>query len=92
MGIAGTISTSGSCVRKRVLTDLSVVWQMLERHKEQMEEKEDVRINISTTWELVVVQVGSDFKYQVDTPPRPEIIKCHIDIELHIWNIEMQFY
>ena len=39
--------------------DLSVLWQMLERHKEQMEEKEDVGKNISSTWELVVVQVCS---------------------------------
>ena len=39
--------------------DLSVLWQMLERHKEQMEEKEDIRKNISSTWELVVVQVCS---------------------------------
>ena len=39
--------------------DLSVLWQMLERHTEQMKEKEGVRKNISTTWELVVVQVSS---------------------------------
>ena len=39
--------------------DLSVLWQMLERSKEQMEEREEVRKNISSTWELVVVQVCS---------------------------------
>jgi hypothetical protein len=39
--------------------DLRVLWQMLERHKEQMGEKEDVTKNISSTWELVVVQVCS---------------------------------
>ena len=37
--------------------DLSVLWQMLERQKDQMGEKEDARKNISTTWELVAVQV-----------------------------------
>ena len=38
--------------------DLRVLWQVLERHKEQMEEKEMAGRNINTTWELVIVQVS----------------------------------
>jgi hypothetical protein len=37
--------------------DLSMLWQMLERHKDQMEGKEESGMNINTTWELVIVQV-----------------------------------
>jgi len=36
--------------------DLSVLWEVLEKHKEQMEEKEESGKHINTTWELVVVQ------------------------------------
>lgn len=36
--------------------DMSMLWQVLERHKEQMAEKEAAGANINTTWELVVVQ------------------------------------
>jgi len=36
--------------------DLSVLWQVLEKHKEQMDEKEVTGKHINTTWELVVVQ------------------------------------
>jgi len=36
--------------------DLRVLWEVLERHKDEMEEKEAAGKNISTTWELVVVQ------------------------------------
>jgi len=36
--------------------DLSMLWQVLEKHKKAMEEKDDAGENISTTWELVVVQ------------------------------------
>jgi len=36
--------------------DLHMLWQVLERHKEQMAEKEVVGNNIDTTWELVVIQ------------------------------------
>ena len=66
--------------------------EILKLHKEQMEEKEGVGKNISITWELVVVQVGSGLKCQLLTQPRPKIIKCHNGIELHIWNIERQFH
>ena len=37
--------------------DLSMLWQMLERHKDEMEEKKESGMNINTTWELVIVQV-----------------------------------
>lgn len=33
-----------------------MLWQVLEKHKEVMKEKEEAGQNISTTWELVVVQ------------------------------------
>jgi len=36
--------------------DLRVLWEVLERHKEEMAEKEAAGKNISTTWELVVIQ------------------------------------
>lgn len=36
--------------------DMSMLWQMLERHKDQMEEKKESGMNIDTTWELVIVQ------------------------------------
>jgi len=36
--------------------DLSLLWQVLEKHKEHMEEKEVTGKHINTTWELVVVQ------------------------------------
>lgn len=36
--------------------DLNVLWDMLEKHQEVMKEKEEEGQNISTTWELVVVQ------------------------------------
>lgn len=36
--------------------DLNVLWEMLEKHQEVMKEKEEEGQNISTTWELVVVQ------------------------------------
>ena len=38
--------------------DLRVLWEVLERHKEEMAEKEAAGKNISTTWELVVIQVS----------------------------------
>ena len=37
--------------------DLSVLWQILEKQKEHMDEKEVAGKHINTTWELVVVQV-----------------------------------
>ena len=37
--------------------DLSVLWQVMERQMEQMEEKAAAGKNINTTWELVIVQV-----------------------------------
>jgi len=36
--------------------DLSMLWQVLEKHKQHMAEKEAAGANINTTWELVVVQ------------------------------------
>jgi len=36
--------------------DLNMLWQVLEKHKEHMQENEEAGANISTTWELVVVQ------------------------------------
>lgn len=36
--------------------DLSMLWKVLEKHKEVMQEKEEAGMNINTTWELVVVQ------------------------------------
>jgi len=36
--------------------DLNMLWHVLEKHKEVMKEKEEAGHNISTTWELVVVQ------------------------------------
>jgi len=36
--------------------DLNMLWHVLEKHKEVMREKEEAGHNISTTWELVVVQ------------------------------------
>jgi len=36
--------------------DLSLLWKLLEKHKEEMEEKEITENHINTTWELVVVQ------------------------------------
>merc|ERR1719341_2663180 len=36
--------------------DLSVLWQILEKQKEHMDEKEVAGKHINTTWELVVVQ------------------------------------
>jgi len=42
--------------RKPPMDHLSMLWQMLERHKEQLAEKEVAGANINTTWELVVVQ------------------------------------
>ena len=37
--------------------DLSLLWEVLEKHKEQMDEKEETGKHINTTWELVVIQV-----------------------------------
>jgi len=37
--------------------DLSLLWKLLEKHKDELEEKEITENNINTTWELVVVQV-----------------------------------
>jgi len=36
--------------------DLNMLWQVLERHKQVMREKEEAGVNIGKTWELVVVQ------------------------------------
>jgi len=49
------LSEDGSPMGGRSL-DLHMLWQVLERHKEQMAEKEVAGQNIDTTWELVVVQ------------------------------------
>jgi len=36
--------------------DLSLLWEVLEKHKEHMDEKEVAGKHINTTWELVVIQ------------------------------------
>ena len=36
--------------------DLSLLWEVLEKHKELMDEKEVAGKHINTTWELVVIQ------------------------------------
>jgi len=36
--------------------DLSLLWEVLEKHKEHMDEKEEAGKHINTTWELVVIQ------------------------------------
>ena len=38
--------------------DLSLLWEVLEKHKEHMDEKEEAGKHINTTWELVVIQVN----------------------------------
>ena len=37
--------------------DLALLWNILEKHKETMEEKENMRNNIDISWELLVAQV-----------------------------------
>ena len=49
--------TTGMEPRQEDTFDLSMLWQMLERHKDEMEEKKESGMNINTTWELVIVQV-----------------------------------
>jgi len=36
--------------------DLDLLWKVLEKHKEQMEEKETTGTHMNNTWELVIVQ------------------------------------
>ena len=37
--------------------DLAELWKILETHKETMEETENMRNNITISWELLVAQV-----------------------------------
>eukprot|EP00091_Calanus_sinicus_P010671 TRINITY_DN24644_c0_g1_i1.p1 TRINITY_DN24644_c0_g1~~TRINITY_DN24644_c0_g1_i1.p1 ORF type:complete len:318 (-),score=49.49 TRINITY_DN24644_c0_g1_i1:35-988(-) len=51
-----TEMTKNNTAEQEDTFDLSMLWQMLERHKDQMEEKEESGMNINHTWELVIVQ------------------------------------
>ena len=59
--------------------DLRMLWQVLERHNEQMEEKEMAGRNINTTWELVIVQVSWLAFYF--TPPNPVLISMKYPLQ-----------
>ena len=59
--------------------DLRMLWQVLERHNEQMEENEMAGRNINTTWELVIVQVSWLAFYF--TPPNPVLISMKYPLQ-----------